>query len=257
MTLQPIGRVLGNEPQTLASSGPHLHLAIQDESGNYVNPAFYRSIVGKNVLVKGKPLYVSRKKQDGSSEWLINPDLQGATLTSGYGPRNTGIPGASTFHKGADYSGGLLGAGAELAWAGSGSFEKIHPEIGAIDTIDPNSGKKYKVKFMHVAPNSAPWNNPFTGKPNLSTTPPGTTNPPAANTAVGSSMSPVEVVIINPQTGQLASSRTSKQDENDLFGFKLGGEFNPLADAQQMLNNYLKNILSSNKSDPYNTDTTG
>jgi flagellum-specific peptidoglycan hydrolase FlgJ len=67
---------------TGVGSGPHLHMGVFDpQQGSYINPTGYENY----ITVGGVPI---AKKY---------------TVTSGYGPRNTGIPGASTNHRGVDY----------------------------------------------------------------------------------------------------------------------------------------------------------
>jgi hypothetical protein len=68
---------------TGVGSGPHLDFRVYDpEKGDYVDPRGFETI----LRVGGKPLTEQYR------------------MTSGYGPRNTGIPGASRFHKGLDYA---------------------------------------------------------------------------------------------------------------------------------------------------------
>jgi hypothetical protein len=81
----PVSIVAGPKDGTKyqgTASGPHLHLAAQ-RNGSYFNPKEYE----KYIYANGKPLTSMRPSSD-------------------YGPRDTGIPGASTNHKGRDF--GLL-----------------------------------------------------------------------------------------------------------------------------------------------------
>lgn len=132
------------------SSGTHLDFRVKDEKGNWLNPLFARSFIGNNIRVgeKNLPLYVNQNGQ-----WNLNPEI-GATITSGFGPRSTGIPGASRDHKGVDVSGGLLSKpGTPISWGGTISdSKKIDESNKTIWTTDPNTGKKYQVSFLHVKP---------------------------------------------------------------------------------------------------------
>jgi hypothetical protein len=145
-----IGSLHDPKSDIYPTSGTHLDYRVKDEKGNFVNPAFTRSIIGRNIGVgpNNDPLYINDK-----GEWKINPAV-GAQVTSRFGYRNTGIPGASTFHKGQDYSGGKLSQpGMGISWLGGAEgARKIDGSAASLWTTDPNTGKKYEVSFLHVNP---------------------------------------------------------------------------------------------------------
>jgi hypothetical protein len=159
-----IGNLHGKDP-LLPSSGPHADFRYRKKGSDvWENPAFGKSVILKNIGVgdKNLPLYVS-----DNNTWKLNPEV-GAVLTSGYGPRNTGIPGASRYHVGHDYSGGLLSKpGTRLSWLGNVSDRKVINESSSmIVTKDPNSGQEYEVSFLHVKPDKTPFaGGTFTGTP--------------------------------------------------------------------------------------------
>ena len=69
------------------------------------------------------------------------------TMTSGYGPRNTGIPGASTFHRGIDLAGP---ANTPLSLAPSYSMQGVGLEggLGYAATVAGPQGQTYKVGHL-------------------------------------------------------------------------------------------------------------
>jgi hypothetical protein len=143
-----IGELLSPDKDPNASTGVHLDYRVADEKGNFINPAFTRSIIGRNIGVgpNNDPLYINDK-----GEWKVNPAV-GAQVTSKYGYRNIGV--GSTFHKGQDYSGGKLSQpGTGISWLGGAERAgKIGTGGASLWTTDPNTGKKYQVSFFHVNP---------------------------------------------------------------------------------------------------------
>lgn len=94
--------LLGQLGSTGVSSGPHLHTIVKNlKTGEYEDPGIHRS---KFLNVRIGPNRVPKYIADGKGGLILNP-AAGLTMTSGWGPRNTGIPGASTFHQGRDYAG--------------------------------------------------------------------------------------------------------------------------------------------------------
>lgn len=68
------------------------------------------------------------------------------SMTSGYGPRDTGIPGASKFHKGLDYG---IGAGTQINYEGEGKYWSENG-IGILSVKDAN-GNPYEIELTHTA----------------------------------------------------------------------------------------------------------
>ena len=93
---------LGQLSSTGISSGPHLHGYVKNLlTGEYENPEYHKS---KYLGVRVGPNRVPKYLQGKNGEITLNP-AAGLTITSGFGPRNTGIPGASTNHRGIDFGG--------------------------------------------------------------------------------------------------------------------------------------------------------
>jgi murein DD-endopeptidase MepM/ murein hydrolase activator NlpD len=93
---------LGQLGSTGVSSGPHLHAYVKNlATGEYEDPGIHRS---KFLNVRVGPNRVPKYIEDGKGGLQLNP-AAGLTLTSGWGPRDTGIAGASTYHRGRDYGG--------------------------------------------------------------------------------------------------------------------------------------------------------
>jgi murein DD-endopeptidase MepM/ murein hydrolase activator NlpD len=93
---------LGQLGSTSISSGPHLHGYVKNLlTGEYENPEYHKS---KYLGVRVGPNRVPKYLQGKNGEIALNP-AAGLTITSGFGPRNTGIPGASTNHRGVDFGG--------------------------------------------------------------------------------------------------------------------------------------------------------
>lgn len=93
---------LGQLGSTGVSSGPHLHTIVKNlETGEYEDPGIHRS---KFLGVRLGPNRVPKYIPDGKGGLQLNPEA-GLQMTSGWGPRNTGITDASTYHRGRDYAG--------------------------------------------------------------------------------------------------------------------------------------------------------
>ena len=93
---------LGQLSSTGISSGPHLHGYVKNLlTGEYENPEYHKS---KYLGVRVGPNRVPKYLQGKNGEITLNP-AAGLTITSGFGSRNTGIPGASTNHRGVDFGG--------------------------------------------------------------------------------------------------------------------------------------------------------
>lgn len=125
----PVGSILDYTVDPNPSNGPHLDVKINRLYGDkgHVNPLTKPGLL-KNIQVG--------KDRRPLSEFPI---------TSGYGPRDTGIPGASRYHKGIDYG---IDTGTELYWAGSGRYSPENT-IGVIYTND-EAGNPYEVLLTHT-----------------------------------------------------------------------------------------------------------
>jgi hypothetical protein len=175
------------------TTGNHLDWKVYDiEAGKYNNPAHYKSIFGQHIVFGPNklPLYVQGK--DG---WVLNPQA-GITQTSGYGPRAMSH---SNFHHGIDIAGEALKPGTPVYWAGPILGSKtIDGSNKAIETLDPNTGKKYRVHLSHVNPAS----QDFTGAP----------------TATGKPETPGQTGSKPPQSTATNTTGTSRQIVNLNFG---------------------------------------
>ena len=125
----PVGSILDHTVDPNPSSGPHLDVKINRLYGDkgHVNP------LEKPGLLKNIKVGKDRRS------------LSDFPITSGYGPRDTGIPGASRFHKGIDYG---IDTGTQLYWAGQGRYSPENT-IGVIYTND-EAGNPYEVLLTHT-----------------------------------------------------------------------------------------------------------
>jgi hypothetical protein len=127
-----------------ASTGPHLHVGVQDASGKYLNPEAARSFLLNRILVgqSKTPL----EQQQGST-W--NPSYP---ITSPFGHREAPTAGASTEHMGTDFG---VPQGTKLAWSAlPGDTYTPDKGYGTIKTTDPQ-GHPYTVKLLHTTPGGA------------------------------------------------------------------------------------------------------
>lgn len=129
MSYLSVGSILDHTVDPNPSSGPHLDVKINRLYGDkgHVNPL-------------DKPELLNRIR--------IGPNrnlLSDYTITSGYGPRDTGIAGASRYHKGIDYG---IDAGTELYWEGEGRYSPEN-SIGVIYTND-SKGNPYEILLTHT-----------------------------------------------------------------------------------------------------------
>ncbi len=132
-----VGSVIDHRRDSMPSSGDHLDVRIipqyGDQKGVHIDPSTRQNLLNKIRIG-------SDKKPLGSF-----------TMTSGFGPRDTGIPGASKFHKGLDYA---IGSGNEIFLeGGSGYFSQNG--VGVASVFD-DSGNPYEIEFYHtdVAPST-------------------------------------------------------------------------------------------------------
>lgn len=125
----PVGSILDYTIDPNPSNGPHLDVKINRLYGDkgHVNPLTKPGLL-KNIRVG--------KDRRPLSEFPI---------TSGYGPRDTGIKGASRYHKGIDYG---IDTGTQLYWVGEGRYSP-EDSIGVIYTKD-EAGNPYEVLLTHT-----------------------------------------------------------------------------------------------------------
>ena len=93
---------LGQLGSTGVSSGPHLHAYVKNlATGEYEDPGIHRSkFLGVRIGPNRVPKYIADEK----GGLMLNP-AAGLQMTSGWGPRDTKIAGASKYHRGRDYAG--------------------------------------------------------------------------------------------------------------------------------------------------------
>jgi hypothetical protein len=128
-----VGRIAKPEEDVFPTTGPHLHVGIQDAQGEYINPANAKSLL-QNLYVGGKPLY----QQTGSG--ALEPSYP---VTSPFGSRAAPTAGASTSHRGKDFG---VGANTPLEWRGGGSYSFS----GGVGVINLPDGRR--VKLLHTRP---------------------------------------------------------------------------------------------------------
>tara|TARA_Y100000766_G_C18848249_1_gene576828 strand:+ start:610 stop:1245 length:636 start_codon:yes stop_codon:yes gene_type:complete len=127
----PVGSVIDYRRDTMATSGDHLDVRIIPQ---------YGPDKGKRIDPSTRPNLLNRI--------VIGDDrkpLSSFTMTSGYGPRDTGIPGASKFHKGLDYA---IGSGNKIFLeGGSGYFSQNGVGVATIKDAENNP---YEIEFYHT-----------------------------------------------------------------------------------------------------------
>ena len=136
---------IGQLGSTGISEGPHLHTYVKNlETGEYEDPGIHRS---KFLNVRIGPNRVPKYIQDKAGGLILNP-AAGLTMTSPYGGRNTGIPGASTFHRGRDYAGK---EGTEIYVEGDIKFTP-RPNMGGYGNLATwtTPDNKYELGYGHM-----------------------------------------------------------------------------------------------------------
>jgi len=136
---------LGQLGSTGVSSGPHLHAYVKNlTTGEYEDPGIHRS---KFLNVRVGPNRVPKYIQDKSGQLILNP-AAGLTMTSGWGPRNTGIAGASRYHRGRDYAGK---EGTEIYIEGDVKFTP-RPNAGGYGNLATwnTPDQKYELGYGHM-----------------------------------------------------------------------------------------------------------
>ena len=136
---------LGQLSSTGISSGPHLHGYVKNLlTGEYENPEYHKS---KYLGVRVGPNRVPKYLQGKNGEITLNP-AAGLTITSGFGPRNTGIPGASTDHRGVDFGGA---EGTEIFVEGDVKFTPRKDAGGYGNLATWTTGdNKYELGYGHM-----------------------------------------------------------------------------------------------------------
>lgn len=136
---------LGQLGSTGVSSGPHLHTYVKNlATGEYEDPGIHRS---KFLGVRIGPNRVSKYIADEKGGLMLNP-AAGLQMTSGWGPRNTGIAGASTYHRGRDYAGA---EGTEIFVEGDIKFTP-RPNVGGYGNLATwlSPDGKYELGYGHM-----------------------------------------------------------------------------------------------------------
>ena len=130
---------------TGVSSGPHLHEYVKNLlTGEYENPEYHKSkFLGVRIGANRVPKYLRGE----NGEITLNP-AAGLTVTSGFGPRNTGIPGASTNHRGRDLAGA---EGTEIFVEGNVKFDPRKDAGGYGNLATWTTGdNKYELGYGHM-----------------------------------------------------------------------------------------------------------
>ena len=136
---------LGQLSSTGISSGPHLHAYVKNLlTGEYENPEYHKS---KYLGVRVGPNRVPKYLQGKNGEITLNP-AAGLTITSKFCPRNTGIPGASTDHRGVDFGGA---EGTEIFVEGDVKFTPYKNAGGYGNLATWTTGdNKYELGYGHM-----------------------------------------------------------------------------------------------------------
>ena len=127
------GSILDYRNDPNPSSGDHLDIKILRKygDGGHVDPSTKQGLLDRFRF--------------GNADTGFKT-LADYTMTSGYGPRDTGIPGASKFHKGLDYG---IGAGTQIHYEGDGKYWSENG-IGILSVKDAN-GNPYEIELTHTA----------------------------------------------------------------------------------------------------------
>lgn len=133
MSYLPVGSVIDYRRDTMPSDGDHLDVRIipkyGDNSGQRIDPSTRPNLLNRIFVGSGD----NRRS------------LTSYPLTSGFGPRNTGIPGASTYHKGHDYG---IAAGMPISVEGGTNYFSQNG-VGVASITDAE-GNPYELEFYHT-----------------------------------------------------------------------------------------------------------
>jgi len=137
--------LVGRLGSTGVSSGPHLHQYVKNLlTGEYEDPGMHPS---KFLGVRLGPNRVPKYITDDKGGLILNP-ASGLTMTSDWGPRDTGIEKASTYHRGRDYGGK---EGTEVFVEGDIQFLP-KPNQGGYGNVASwlTPDKKYELGYAHM-----------------------------------------------------------------------------------------------------------
>lgn len=143
MSFTPLGTIIDPKEDVFPSSGAHLHVEVL-KNNQRVDPEFARSLLQNVTFGKNNTPVV----QQIGTDWKWNLER-----TSKFGPRNTGIKGASTEHRGLDLASASLTPGTPISYRGTGTFVP-RQGYGALLTTDPQ-GTPYELRFLHTKPAAA------------------------------------------------------------------------------------------------------
>ena len=136
---------IGQLGSTGVSSGPHLHGYVKNlTTGEYEDPRHHPE---KFLNVRIGPNRVPKYIRDKAGTLVLNP-AAGLTITSEFGPRNTDIPRASTYHRGRDYAGK---EGTEVYVEGDIKFTP-RPNAGGYGNLATwnTADNKYELGYGHM-----------------------------------------------------------------------------------------------------------
>ena len=128
-----VGSVIDHKNDRFATSGDHLDVRIIPKygefSGQHIDPALRPGLLNRIHIGDGD----NRR------------GLTSYQMTSGFGPRDTGIKGASKNHKGQDYA---IGAGNNIyVQGGTGYFSQNGVGVAS---ISDDEGNPYELEFFHT-----------------------------------------------------------------------------------------------------------
>ena len=128
-----VGSVIDYRDDRFKTSGDHLDVRIipkyGDSAGVHIDPSLRPELL-KRIQIG-----------DGDNR----RGLTSFDMTSGFGPRDTGIEGASKYHKGQDYA---IASGNNIYIQGGGSYSSQNG-IGIASILDAN-GNPYELEFFHT-----------------------------------------------------------------------------------------------------------
>ena len=135
MNFLPVGSIIDPSRDQFATSGAHGDFRIipmyGDQRGQHIDPATRPELLGR--IFAG----------DGDNRRPITS----YPMTSGFGPRNLDIPGASKFHKGMDYA---IPMGTPLSIQGATEYYSQNG-VGVAKITD-SQGRPYEIELFHTEP---------------------------------------------------------------------------------------------------------